>query len=196
MEVSSISSGAMLAQMLVSANPVQNAAAVPVGAADPEYSLRMKEQPGSARAEKPAEAQASPSAEAPPSNGPSATMVAQNAQSPDSSNAQEVTPVREERLLDYLNEMEDAPGTMEPSKLLDSVTGSFMGVMEKAQGILSAKPSSAAGEGAPLEGGRTGEIDQMLDRYVSVSWAVFSASLATNSVAAASSSVNTLVKQQ
>lgn len=205
MEISSISSGLMLSQTLVGASTFQTtAAAAPVGVNDPEFGLRMKEQPVSPKVDKLAETQASPSEHA--QHDRSATKIAQNTRQSDAANPEEVTPAQEGMLLDYIHKAENGPGSLEPSELFNSVTGSFLSVMEKAQGALSpqtpaTEPSAGTGategeESSPAGDKATPEIDQILDRYVSVSWGVFSASLATNSVAAASSSINTLVKQQ
>lgn len=205
MQVGPISSGVVLSQMLTTVNPVQNVAAGAGGIGDPEQALRVKEQQLAAAAHKVAETQG----QRVESSAGQAQTVAQAQQdmapsSPTESN--DLAPVTEGNLFDYLNKAENKSGALEPSALLESATGSFVGLVEQAQealskqtpGIKATNATPASDPASDKPDGLPGQanMDDILDRYVSVSWAMFSASLATNSVAAASSSVNTLVKQQ
>ncbi len=95
-------------------------------------------------------------------------------------------------------------------KVLDALggaTGKFQQAYERAQGgLLSATdniaPPQSSEAASPLQAedsrssGNDRKIEQMLQHYISFSWAAFGASLATSGVTAANSSINTLVKQQ
>jgi hypothetical protein len=110
--------------------------------------------------------------------------------------------VKEFHLYEYMDESgKRGTGGADPSALFDSTMKSLGSMVESAQGAMGSSEPAAAGTGAGGSGqpsGKMAEADMqhLLDQYVSASWALFGASLATNSVSAASSSVNTLIKQQ
>ncbi len=109
--------------------------------------------------------------------------------------------VKEFHLYEYIDEAgKRGTGGADPSALFDSTMKSLGGMVESAQGAMGSSQPAPAGTGADGSGqpGKMAEADMqhLLDQYVSASWALFGASLATNSVSAASSSVNTLIKQQ
>jgi hypothetical protein len=110
--------------------------------------------------------------------------------------------VKEFHLYEYMDESgKRGSGGADPSTLFDSTMRSLGGMVESAQGAMGSSQPAPAGTGADGSGqpsGKMAEADMqhLLDQYVSASWALFGASLATNSVSAASSSVNTLIKQQ
>jgi hypothetical protein len=110
--------------------------------------------------------------------------------------------VKEFHLYEYMDESSKrGTGGADPSALFDSTMKSLGSMVESAQGAMGSSEPAAAGTGADGSGqpsGKMAEADMqhLLDQYVSASWALFGASLATNSVSAASSSVNTLIKQQ
>jgi hypothetical protein len=110
--------------------------------------------------------------------------------------------VKEFHLYEYMDESgKRGSGGADPSTLFDSTMRSLGGMVESAQGAMGSSQPAPAGTGADGSGqpsGKMAEADmqRLLDQYVSASWALFGASLATNSVSAASSSVNTLIKQQ
>jgi hypothetical protein len=110
--------------------------------------------------------------------------------------------VKEFHLYEYMDESgKRGSGGADPSTLFNSTMRSLGGMVESAQGAMGSSQPAPAGTGADGSGqpsGKMAEADMqhLLDQYVSASWALFGASLATNSVSAASSSVNTLIKQQ
>jgi hypothetical protein len=110
--------------------------------------------------------------------------------------------VKEFHLYEYMDEAgKRGTGGADPSTLFDSTMKSLGGMVESAQGAMGSQQPAPAGDGAngsDQPSGKMAEADmqQLLDQYVSASWALFGASLATNSVSAAASSVNTLIKQQ
>jgi hypothetical protein len=110
--------------------------------------------------------------------------------------------VKEFHLYEYMDESgKRGTGGADPSTLFDSTMRSLGSMVESAQGAMGSPQPAPAGNGADGSGqpsGKMAEADmqRLLDQYVSASWALFGASLATNSVSAASSSVNTLIKQQ
>jgi hypothetical protein len=112
--------------------------------------------------------------------------------------------VKEFHLYEYMDEAgKRSTGGADPSALFDSTMKSLGGMVESAQGAMGSPQHGAAPAGSEANGngqpsGKMAEADMqhLLDQYVSASWALFGASLATNSVSAASSSVNTLIKQQ
>lgn len=112
--------------------------------------------------------------------------------------------VKEFHLYEYMDESgKRGTGGADPSTLFDSTMKSLGGLVESAQGAMgSPQPgtapagSEASGNGQPSGKMAEADMQRLLDQYVSASWALFGASLATNSVSAASSSVNTLIKQQ
>lgn len=114
--------------------------------------------------------------------------------------------VKEFHLYEYLDESakRGASGG-DPSTLFDSTMKSLGGLVESAQGAMGTRQpetaqtpaeSDAGGNGPPSRKMAEADMQRLLDQYVSASWALFGASLATNSVSAAASSVNTLIKQQ
>jgi hypothetical protein len=115
-------------------------------------------------------------------------------------------PVKEFHLYEYLHEFgKRSTSGADPSTLFDSTLRSLGGMVESAQGAMrSQQPGSAqapagsdaGGNGQPSGKLAEADMQRLLDQYVSASWALFGASLATNSVSAAASSVNTLIKQQ
>ena len=139
------------------------------------------------------------------------------------SGEQEV-PIVEQQLFQYLSEskeMSGAGGMTDPSMLAQKAFDSLGGAMEQFQKAFSGQSllgtgetrMDAAAEAAPgeapeqtAETSETGPqtaaasseqlVEKMLQNYVSMSWAVFGASLASSSVSAATSSLNTLIKQQ
>ncbi|GLS34704.1 hypothetical protein GCM10010869_02920 [Mesorhizobium tianshanense] len=131
------------------------------------------------------------------------------------------SPLVEQQLFRYLTELESsglATGNVDPSALARKGFDSLGAAMEQFQKAFdaagrSASPASEAAPAAdPEEGTARTEaphrpndgaaangdqiVEKMLQNYISVSWAVFGASLASNSVTAATASLNTLIKQQ
>jgi hypothetical protein len=114
--------------------------------------------------------------------------------------------VKEFHLYEYMDESaKRGAGGGDPSTLFDSTMRSLGGMVESAQGAMGSRPSGnaqapadsdAGGNGPPSRKMAEADMQHLLDQYVSASWALFGASLATNSVSAAASSVNTLIKQQ
>jgi hypothetical protein len=200
----------VLTQMLTATNPVQNVAAAPAGLNDAESALRAKDQQANMKAHKVAEVQGAQVEQAGPSAGPAGAQP-QDTAARSSEDSGKTAPVTEGKLLDYLGKAGTGGGSLEPSAFMKSGVESFVGIVENAQNALTKKVASSEGQvqqastdaaATDKADGKSGaaptqaNMDDMLDRYVSISWATFSASLATNSVSAASSSVNTLVKQQ
>lgn len=211
MQVAPIASGLISTQMLAVANPVSNvAAASPAGLTDAETALRLKEQQASMTAQKITETQTTQVAQADPSSSNTTTLQSRGTDrsSPELNGS---TNVKSERLLDYLDKAGSDGRSLSPNSFMSSGVKSFVGVVENAQNMLAGKNAVQAKEALDPSQGTTAHdraddrsnggqdlasLDDVLDRYVSISWASFSASLATSSVAAASTSVNTLVKQQ
>ncbi|MBS3647165.1 hypothetical protein KEU06_00810 [Pseudaminobacter sp. 19-2017] len=117
-----------------------------------------------------------------------------------------VEAVKEFHLYEYMDEAgkRGAAGA-DPSALFDSTIRSLGGMVESAQGAMGSRQPGATQAPTANDAGDTGQLStkmgeadmqRLLDQYVSASWALFGASLATNSVSAAASSVNTLIKQQ
>ncbi|TIT48058.1 MAG: hypothetical protein E5W72_18865 [Mesorhizobium sp.] len=132
-----------------------------------------------------------------------------------------VSPLVEQQLFRYLTELESsglATGNVDPSALARKGLDSLGATMEQFQKAFDAasRPASPASEAGPTagpeqaaarteaphkpnDGGAANSdqiVEKMLQNYISVSWAVFGASLASNSVTSATASLNTLVKQQ
>ncbi|TIP08880.1 hypothetical protein [Mesorhizobium sp.] len=127
------------------------------------------------------------------------------------------SPPVEQQLFRYLTELESsglATGNVDPSALAKKGFDSLGAAMEQFQKAFDAagRPASPASEAGPAGGPEEGAaphkpidggagngdqiVEKMLQNYISVSWAVFGASLASNSVTAATASLNTLIKQQ
>jgi hypothetical protein len=113
--------------------------------------------------------------------------------------------VKEFHLYEYMDETgKRGTGGADPSTLFDSTMKSLGGLAESAQGAMGSRQPDAAQAPAESDASANGppkkmaeaDMQRLLDQYVSASWALFGASLATNSVSAAASSVNTLIKQQ
>ncbi len=114
--------------------------------------------------------------------------------------------VKEFHLYEYMDESgKRGPNGGDPSTLFDSTMRSLGGMVESAQGAMGTRQpgtaqapaeSDAGGNRPPSRKMAEADMQRLLDQYVSASWALFGASLATNSVSAAASSVNTLIKQQ
>ena len=130
------------------------------------------------------------------------------------SDAQPVQVATEQRLFDYLAEMEKSLGQVgsgDPAALIGDGMRSLEGMLDKAQQAFAkvdmwrpgasgsaptngaAAPSAGGGESAPS--GYDGMVFN-LQQAVEVMWATFNTSLAVNSVSAATASANTLIKQQ
>lgn len=203
MQVAAISSSAALSQLLTAVTPVNTVTTGAGGVVDPEQAMRIREQQQTAKAHKVAEAEGQ-RVETPASQAQTAAPQ-QHAAPSHGANADNLAPVTEGQLFDYLDKAKSSHDALKPSALLESAAGSFVDLVEKAQETMSKQlpdaqkaevPASEGSAEAQDTSANPANMDDVLDRYVSVSWAMFSASLATNSVAAASSSVNTLVKQQ
>lgn len=210
MQVAPIASGLISTQLLTITNPVSNvAAASPAGLTEAETALRVKEQQASMAAQKIAETQTTQVTQADPAATGAKTLQNHGTDNP-SSKLDESANVKTAPLLDYLDKAGSDGRSLSPNSFISSGVKSFVGIVENAQSVLAGKndaqakqTSDASRSSTPQEahenpGDEKGlaSMDDVLDRYVSISWASFSASLATSSVAAASTSVNTLVKQQ
>lgn len=150
------------------------------------------------------------------------TLVTNSANPESSAKTGPAQPITERQLFDYLAEVErsGAGQRTDPLALAKDALHSLGGAMEQFQSALGKRKVSGSSEverpssvedatpeqeaeivpaSATKDGGAQswdGIIEKMLEQYVSVSWAVFGASLATSSVSAATASVNSLVKQQ
>lgn len=211
MQVAPTASGLISTQMLTIASPVSNvAAASPTGLTEAETALRVKEQQASMTAQKITETRATQVAQADPASTNTKTLQNQGTDR-SSSQLNGSASIKAEKLLDYLDKAGTDVRSLSPGSFMNSGVKSFVGIVENAQNMLAGKNAVQAKEAPGSSHGTTAHdranersnggqdlasLDDVLDRYVSISWASFSASLATSSVAAASTSVNTLVKQQ
>jgi len=211
MQVAPIASGLVSAQLLTITNPVSNVAATsPAGVTDTEAALRVKEQQASMTAQKIAETQGTQIPQADSASGSTKTLQHHGTDG-SSQELNGADTLKADRLQDYLDKSGSDGRSLSPTSLMSSGVKSFVGIVENAQKMLGGKSGTQADrardvsgdtaapaqiDGKPAETTDPASMDHILDRYVSISWASFSASLATSSVAAASTSVNTLVKQQ
>lgn len=204
---------ATLAQFVTSMTSQQELAAGPAAQPDNRMAATMQDVQNATKARKPQPgeqvAQTTQQEAQPP--------VANTGSSASSGKTGPTEPVVERQLFDYLIEIEKrgGSGSSDPSGLLKSALQSMGGMMEQAEkalgkalpndqkgqeGVEAVSTEDATAQTGPAKASETKpagtELEKMLEQYASVSWAFFGASLATNSVAAASSSVNTLIKQQ
>ncbi|EKF17693.1 hypothetical protein [Nitratireductor pacificus] len=135
--------------------------------------------------------------------------------------SERVEPAVERALFEYLIDAEKVAGPMtDLHGIMGSAFQSIGASVEDFQRVMATSgqvPIDGLGAGqeaaadaaepdavAQAGSGKTGEpagindtsIDRLLQQYTSVTWAAFKVSLAVNSVGAATSSVNSLVKQQ
>ncbi|KAB2736257.1 hypothetical protein F9K97_23865 [Brucella anthropi] len=211
MQVAPIASGSVSAQLLTITNPVSNvAAASPAEVTDTEAALRVKEQQASMTAQKIAETQGTQITQDVSASGSTQTLQRHGTDEP-SQELNSADALKADRLQDYLDKSGSDGRSLSPTSIMSSGVKSFVGIVENAQKMLGGKNGTQADraqdvsgetaapaqiDGKPAKTTDPASMDHILDRYVSISWASFSASLATSSVAAASTSVNTLVKQQ
>jgi hypothetical protein len=127
----------------------------------------------------------------------------------------------ERQLFDYLIDLQKGMGASrigDPSALMGTAVHSLEGMINQAQQAFAAantrtgsarEPASPAGAERAADGGETsassGEgadalayevLSRNLDRAVALMWAAFNATLAVNSMKAATASASTLIKQQ
>ncbi|WP_274425131.1 hypothetical protein [Chelativorans sp. YIM 93263] len=118
----------------------------------------------------------------------------------------------EQNLFDYMIEVEKGTGVVggfnDPSAFLGSALETVDGVAQQLKDAFekaapqseNAQAYNSATEIAPQGGSSASEtstdLAATLDRAISVMWAAANASMAVNGMTAASSSANTLIKQQ
>lgn len=124
--------------------------------------------------------------------------------------AQELPGQTVRNLFDYVGEVEKTVGrsAYDPSALLASAMRSLESTMQGVEAALAGGATSAkrgmrpAGAGERDASGRPsgpqsgGNLDELLDRSISVMWAATNLQIVSSSVTALTSSTSTLIKQQ
>ncbi|MDX8477466.1 hypothetical protein RFN28_03105 [Mesorhizobium sp. VK24D] len=135
------------------------------------------------------------------SSGANPAMTGQSSKS-------EKAPIVEHKLFDYLAEVEKGGGgaVTDPSALFGSAVQSLEGTMQQVQKALGkANPPAQAETAATHDAAPTGKeaenapaknVEQLLERSISVMWAAANLEVVTSSVKAVTSSTSTLIKQQ